>query len=295
VGEGSGPFRDRAIQQEVVELTSRESTATVARAKERLARPFTDKEHVDVALATNMISVGLDITRLGLMVVLGQPKTTSEYIQATSRVGRDDTRPGLVVTLQNVHRPRDRSHYERFEAYHATFYRAVEATSVTPFSARALDRSAAAVCVALARHGIRELQPPGGAAAMERRRKDAGFVAEAMSQRASGHDPSKSDEDLEALRKRVRSLVDDILDSWAVFAREKREKSVKVAYQKWERGNPANAFPLLRDPLDPELDLYPEMRKFRAQRAMRDVEPSVGLVLRRLDNRAVPEIEEAEA
>ena len=78
------------------------------------------------------------------MVVLGQPKTAAEYIQATSRVGRDDERPGLVVTLLNVHRPRDRSHYERFEAWHESFYRAVEATSVTPFSPRAIDRGIAA-------------------------------------------------------------------------------------------------------------------------------------------------------
>src|SRR5690606_14102174 len=133
-------FADRDIAREVSELTSRESTNKVADTKRRLALAFTDKEHIDVALATNMISVGLDITRLGLMVVLGQPKAAAEYIQATSRVGRDAGKPGLVVTLLNVHRPRDRSHFERFEAFHAAFYRSVEATSVTPFTPRALDR-----------------------------------------------------------------------------------------------------------------------------------------------------------
>jgi hypothetical protein len=293
---GRGEFHDRAIQQEVVELTSRESTAKVARAKERLALPFTEKEHVDVALATNMISVGLDITRLGLMVVLGQPKTTSEYIQATSRVGRDDARPGLVVTLQNVHRPRDRSHYERFGAYHASFYRAVEATSVTPFSARALERAAAAVAVSLARHGMPVLAPAAGAGEVEAVRKDLAYVAEEMAERAMRHDPQKSAEELEALRKKVKSLVDDLLDGWAALAHEKKQNGVKLAYQAKERGAPPNAFALLRDPLDPELDSLPsQARKFRAQRSMRDVEPSVGLVLRRLDNAAVPDAEEAES
>jgi ATP-dependent helicase YprA (DUF1998 family) len=124
VGKSEGGFNNRTITREVCELTSRESTDKVADAKRRLAIGFVDKskskERVDVALATNMISVGLDITRIGLMVVLGQPKATAEYIQATSRVGRDREKPGLVVTLLNVHRPRDRSHDERFEAFHAS-------------------------------------------------------------------------------------------------------------------------------------------------------------------------------
>ena len=85
-----------------------------------------------------MISVGLDIPRLGLMVVQGQPKAAAEYIQATSRVGRQADKPGLVLALLNVHKPRDRLHYEGFRQFHACFYRAVEATSVTPWAARAL-------------------------------------------------------------------------------------------------------------------------------------------------------------
>ena len=109
-----------------------------------------------------MISVGLDIPRLGLMVVLGQPLRHDEYIQATSRIGRDDDRPGLVVSLLNIHKPRDRSHYERFRHYHETFYRSVEVGSVTPFSARALDRGFAGALVALARHGRAELTPALG-------------------------------------------------------------------------------------------------------------------------------------
>jgi ATP-dependent helicase YprA (DUF1998 family) len=147
VGEPESSFADRKISDLPLELTSRVSTNEVADTKRRLAIPFQEKEHVDVSLATNMISVGLDITRLGLMVVLGQPKTAAEYIQATSRVGRDENRPGLVITLLNVHRPRDRSHYERFQSWHTTFYRAVEATSVTPFSPRAIDRGIAAMVV----------------------------------------------------------------------------------------------------------------------------------------------------
>ena len=106
-----------------------------------------------------MISVGLDILRLGLMLVQGQPKTAAEYIQATSRLGCDRDRPGLVVTILNLHKPRDRAHYEQFRQYHRTFYRAVEATSVTPWAARAIDRALAAVVVSIARHLDPRLTP----------------------------------------------------------------------------------------------------------------------------------------
>src|SRR5260370_5509997 len=104
-----------------LELTSRVGTAEVADAKRRLNSNFDKPDALDVALATNMISVGLDVIRLGLMLVSGQPKTVGEYIQATSRVGRDPERPGLVVALLNLNKPRDRSHYERFAYWHCGF------------------------------------------------------------------------------------------------------------------------------------------------------------------------------
>ena len=104
---------------------------------------------IDVVLATNMLSVGVDVNRLGLMAVNGQPKGTAEYIQATSRVGRSF--PGLVCTVLTWARPRDLSHYETFEHYHATFYKHVEAQSVTPFSPRAMDRGLTGAMLSLMR------------------------------------------------------------------------------------------------------------------------------------------------
>ncbi len=114
------------------------------------------KKPLDVLLATNMISVGVDVKRLGLMVVAGQPKACAEYIQATSRVGRNPKAPGLVCTVFNWARPRDLSHYETFEHFHATFYKHVEPLSVTPFSPGALQRGLAGLLVSLVRLGRME-------------------------------------------------------------------------------------------------------------------------------------------
>src|SRR5260370_25891601 len=108
-----------------------------------------------------MICVSVDIDRLGLMVVMGQPQATSEYIQSTSRVGRK--RPGLVVTLFNSRRSRDRSHYESFAAYHSALYRQVESTNPPPFSAPARHRRLHAVLTSPARLTNTELRPKDAA------------------------------------------------------------------------------------------------------------------------------------
>lgn len=290
-GETDSPFEGRNINYDVVELTSRVSTDKVAEAKRLLALPFADKDHVDVAIATNMISVGLDITRLGLMVVLGQPKTSAEYIQATSRVGRDvrgtpADKPGLVVTVLNIHRPRDRSHYERFAFYHETFYRSVEATSVTPFSPRALDRGLAGTLVALARQGHLGMTAPLGAREILKLRPQLDFVVEALADRAERMLDDKTA--AEALRTRVRARAIDLLDEWSKIAHELHNQGVSLQYQR-EVGA---AQPLLHQFLDPELKKLPlRHRKFRANRSMRDVEPSVNLWVKTFDN---VEVEEAE-
>jgi hypothetical protein len=147
-------FERRQMTDVVPELTSRVDSSQIPALLQRLEQPFhvkstEDINPVDVVFASNMISVGVDVSRLGLMVVTGQPKTTAEYIQATSRVGREH--PGLVLTVYNWARPRDVSHYERFGSYHAALYRYVEAISVTPFSSRARDRALSAVLVSMAR------------------------------------------------------------------------------------------------------------------------------------------------
>src|SRR5690606_30929384 len=126
---------------------------------------------------------------------------------------RDDQRPGLVVTLLNVHRPRDRSHYERFRYFHETFYRSVEATSVTPFSARAVDRGLAGVTVALTRHGVPGLTHPRGAEKVLDHAGELDAVAEVMADRAARHANLPAEREKE-LRDSVRERARWLLDKW---------------------------------------------------------------------------------
>lgn len=147
------------------EMTSRKSEGDIPEILRDLERRYTgakgsfSDQPLDTLLATNMISVGMDVDRLGLMMIVTQPKGTSEYIQASSRVGRAERAPGLVLTLYNAGRPRDRSHYEQFRQYHEAFYRFVEPTSVTPYSIPALERALHAVIVIVARHIVGLVNP----------------------------------------------------------------------------------------------------------------------------------------
>ncbi|MES2177838.1 MAG: DISARM system helicase DrmA [Gemmatimonadota bacterium] len=282
VGEQQGLFEDRDIEYEVLELTSRKSTSDVARAKQRLEHEWrldNKGERVDVAIATNMISVGLDISRLGLMVVAGQPRGSAEYIQSTSRVGRLPTRPGLVVTLLTTNKPRDRSHYERFGFYHRTFYRSVEATSVTPFAPRAVDRVLPALVVALARHMVKQMTPARAAIDIDAARPQLGFILDTLAERVEAYDHDLDAATREEMRLKLRGLASELLDDWSRIAKEQHDTGSELKYQQYERVERAQ--PLLWDPLDPRLaELSAPRGRFKAARSMRDVEPEVLLLKR---------------
>lgn len=153
-----------------VEITSRMSSYKIPEKLNQLETTCDSRECLDTAIATNMIAVGMDVDRLGLMVVTGQPKQNSEYIQATSRIGR--AFPGLVVTLYNAYRPRDLSHYENFTGYHSQLYRFVEGTTATPFSARARDRVLHALVISAIRLSFPNMANNADAAAIGSLTKD---------------------------------------------------------------------------------------------------------------------------
>jgi len=250
----------------VEELTSRRSASDIPQvldqlAVRRLSRERPDRNAprpIDVLLATNMISVGVDVPRLGAMVVAGQPKTTSEYIQATSRVGR--AHPGLVLTVYNWARPRDLSHYETFCHYHRTLYRQVEALSVTPFAPRAIDRGLTGVLASLLRLCGPDWNPNAGAAKVNPSDPRAKAARQAIVRRAAQQvDHPKTD----ALGETVEAR----LHEWRKQADVGQRKLV------YHHGGD-DEYPLLTEPG------IEGWGPWTVPTSMRNVEPAVPLALR---------------
>jgi hypothetical protein len=251
----------------LVELTSRLSSTEIPAVLARLAAQFGpgkvkgERRPIDVLLATNMIAVGVDVQRLGLMVVASQPKSTAEYVQATSRVGRKA--PGLVFTVFNWARPRDLSHYEKFEQFHATVYRHVEALSVTPFADRAVDRGLTGVLVALVRELSDAYNANMRAAAFDRNDELADHVVRYLKRRAG----NVSGEN--AVSVAVEHQLDARLDQWNA---ERLVPGRRLAYDH-PAGTSDDVVGLLRRPEGGP------WRQMTCATSLRDVEPGIRLLL----------------
>ena len=268
--ERSEHFADRRLSYDILELTSRQSTEAIAKATALLRKPYTPtgKNKTDVLLASSMISVGVDISRLGLMVVNGQPRTSAEYIQASSRVGRSS--PGLVVTAFNLFKPRDRSHYERFSGFHESFYRYVESASVTPFSARAIDRGLAGLVVGLTRHLPPRMAKSRAAEKVADVEGLEALIAGILTRRALAH---RADYPPQMLT-RIESRLTLLLQQWRDVVVGVQGDGQFLKYSYWERAKGGTS--LLSTAVD---DLRGEhatlLDNFRAPTSMRDVEPTV--------------------
>lgn len=265
--------------------TAKAAAAAAARAGKKVERREAAANPYDVVLATSMLQVGVDVSRLGLMLVVGQPKNTAEYIQATSRVGRDANRPGLVITLGNWARPRDLAHYEQFRHFHETFYARVEPLTVTPFSVTAIDRGLDGALVAAARvtqAGRSDgLNPERNAGRVTEQTEALNRLADDLATRISA---AASEEESRYARDRLASRVGE----WRKRQREVAKKGGRLIY---ERGaDNARYFPLLR-PAEAagSRGSSPDDAPFIVAGSMREVQPEINLLVspdpaRLLDN-----------
>lgn len=203
----------------VEEMTSRRKAYEIPQLLAQMEKQYDDEQALDAVLATNMISVGVDVDRLGLMVVQGQPKTTSEYIQATSRVGRKY--PGIVITTLNPMRSRDLSHFEQFRSYHQSLYRHVEAMSVTPFASGALYKGLRGAIVGVIRQSLLELSKEQSANAYVRT-DELKQLIERFIQRAVQTQLETSE---------LTQEIENILDWWQIAAEKYAEKG-ELSYKK---------------------------------------------------------------
>ena len=191
----------------LAELTSRMSNEDIPKILKKLEAKYTSSEKaLDMCLATNMVSVGVDVPRLGLMTVTGQPKSFSEYIQATSRVGRSSA-PGIVFIIYNTSKSRDKSHYEKFQIQHSKLYFGVEPTSVTPFSRPLRERAVHAIFVALHRFAVDKSEREN--ARRLPTQEEFERICNIILARAERIDP----DEVEDLKKQLKTLLDE-WDSW---------------------------------------------------------------------------------
>lgn len=239
----------------VMELSS-QMTRNMSEALAELARPIGEAQAAqDFVACTSIISVGVDVDRLGVMQMNGQPKLTSEYIQATSRVGRTKAVPGLVVTLYSASKPRDRSHYEDFKAYHEALYRFVEPTSVTPYAPPARARTLHAALVTLVRHWS-EWQANDSAPRAELDAPEVRRAIDMMLGTMDSADPSESSE--------VRHQLERLIEDWQELAAN------NLLYDGTGAGQQFRS--LLRDFTDP-----PAKGKWPTMRSVRNVDAEVPL------------------
>jgi hypothetical protein len=242
------------------ELTSRMRAGQISEILRDLGREEGRQGSIRVLLCTNMISVGVDVPRLGLMLINGMPKTVSEYIQATSRVGRDG--PGIVVTIFGWNKSRDRSYYEKFKQFHQSFYRYVEATSVTCWTSRVRDRAMEAVMVAMMRHMVTQWQPlPGGWPG-----DPYPDFSDYLLTRLTANDPEETEDS--------RAFLEDFKKSYENWIEAYRQnKDYGYGSQgRWGRGPEK----LLRTPQAPRGLLH---GLIPAAQSLRDVEPETGFEL----------------
>ena len=206
----------RRSQPAIAQLTSQSTAQENLRTFDRLEAPRGASECLDAVLATNMISVGVDVDRLAAMVINGQPLTTAEYIQASSRIGRADV-PGLVIANYFRHQARSLSHYENFRPYHESFYRFVEPTSVTPFTYQVRKRALHAALVIALRHGCDALTANAAAKRFDKDDTRVQVVVEALKRRCRRADAGAAEE--------TAGHLERLVDEWqAEAARCKREK-----------------------------------------------------------------------
>ncbi len=210
-------------------LTSNQSAEENAQVFEALATQKDEIDAVDAALATNMISVGLDVTRLALMIINGQPLTTAEYIQASSRVGRGEI-PGVVFINYYKSQARSLSHYENFRSYHDSFYRFVEPSSLTPFTYQARTRALHAALVVAIRHSGIGLLANEVAGEFDINNKDVKKVIKELKNRCSlalNHNKEATD--------KVHGHIDKLVKEWGEEVQYCNDNKIKLVYNSNDR------------------------------------------------------------